>query len=237
MPASVLTLFLNNPIRGEANAGTLDLTQPAASTSTTGWTVGTTVAARFSRMTYNVEVPAANFTATAQPSAAPTNIAEDCWRLSAVTTGTFSAGTWYSAASIIAVTNASSQAGRARFRIWRGQSPDGVGVTELTRGTMVGSTTAALSTTVAASSSASTQIASSAVTNEYLFLEMAWETTTAGTNANADALIRLGPVTSNVAGSFLATSAFSSITPAAAGGGGFYERRRSIDGLTNMDDI
>src|SRR2546428_2742180 len=174
MPSSVLTFFLNNPIQSGSSAGLLDLTQPAASTSTTGWTVGTTVAASFSRQTYNTEVAAANFTATAQPSGAPITtggqIAQDCWRISATTSGNFSAGTWYSSVSVIAVTNASSQAGRARFRIWRSADPGGTSPTELTKGTMVGTTTAALSTTGAASSSASTNIASSTITNEYLFL-------------------------------------------------------------------
>src|SRR5437899_965004 len=110
MPSSVLTFFLNNPRQSGSSAGLLDLTQPAASTSTTGWTVGTVVGGNYSRLTYNVEVPSTNFTTTVQLSGAPitasSHIAEDCWRTSTATTGDFSAGTWYSSASVIAVTAA-----------------------------------------------------------------------------------------------------------------------------------
>jgi len=91
---------------------------------------------------------------------------------------------------------------------------------------MVGTTTAAFSTTVAVSSSASTQVASSTITNEYLFLQAAWEITTAGGSNSADVLYRMGAITSNVAGSFLATSAFSIIVPPAgtATGVGYWNR-------------
>lgn len=241
MAASILTLFLNNPQQSGSSAGLLDLTQPAASTSTTGWTVGTTAATNYSRIAYNKEKVASLFVASpAQPSGAPisvTTLAEDCWRLSGITTGQFSLGTWYSAISVIAVTNASSQAGRVRIRLWRSSNADATGATELTAGTMIGTTTGALSTTVAATSSASTRIAASNLTNEYVFCQMAWETTTAGTNANADALVRLGPITSLTAGSFLVTSAFSSITPISAAGGGYYLNRRSNDPMCGLDEF
>lgn len=170
------TFHLDNPVQGSSNAGLLTLTAPTASTSTTGWTVGTTVATRYSRQTYNSEVPATNFTSTAQPSGAPTNSAEDCWRLSAVTTGSFSAGTWYSTVSVIAVSSGGFQDGRARFRIWRSANADGTSATEVTAGTMIGTSVTNLTTSVAQSSSASTQIGALTLTDEFLFLQVAWET-------------------------------------------------------------
>ncbi len=172
---AALTLFLNNPIQGGSNAGLLDMTAPTASTSTTGWTVGTTAPANYSRITYNLEQPTVNFTATAQPSGAPVNLGEDCFRLSAQTTGQFSADTWYSSLSAIAVTSGGAQSGRARFRLWRSANVDGTAATELTQGAMLGSKITQLSTTVAQSSSASTLIAVSNLTNEFLFLQIAWE--------------------------------------------------------------
>jgi hypothetical protein len=169
-------LYFSNPVIGGGSAGTLAIAAPTASTSTTGWVVGTTVANRYSRMTYNSEIPAANFTSTAQPSGAPTGSAQDCWRLSAVTSLLYSAGTWYSSVSAIAVTSGGVQDGRARFRIWRSTNADGTSATELTQGTMIGSLVTNLSTTVAQSSSASTLIAASNLTNEFLFVQVAWET-------------------------------------------------------------
>jgi hypothetical protein len=176
MAASVLTLFLDNPVQAGSSAGLLTLTAPTASTSTTGWTVGTTAATQYSRLTYNTEVGAANFTATAQPSGAPTSTAMDCYRISAVTTGDFSAGTWYSSVSAIAVTSGGIQDGRARFRIWRSANVDASSPTEITAGTMIGTSVTNLATTVAQSSSASTQIGAFSLSAEYLFLQVAWET-------------------------------------------------------------
>lgn len=169
------TFFLNNPIQGGSNAGLLDIVAPTASTSTTGWTVGTTGSANYSRSTYNLEVPTTGFTATAQPSGAPVNLGEDCFRISGVTSGQFSADTWYSSLSVIAVSSGGVQDGRARFRLWRSVNADGTAATELTQGTMIGSQTTGLSTTVAQSSSASTLITASNLTNEFLFLQVAWE--------------------------------------------------------------
>lgn len=222
MPASVLTLYASNPIQAGSNAGLLTPTAPAVSTSTTGWTVGTTVAARYSRQTYGQEKAAATFTSTAQPSGSPLGSAEDCWRISAATTGQFSAGTWYSSLTLIAVTAGGSQDGRARFRLWKSANADGTTATELTQGAMVGTTVTNLSTTVAQSSSASTQIAVSGLTSEYLFMQVAWEITGAATNTNRDVLIRLGSL-SDVNGSGLVTPLFT--TPAAGGappGTGYY---------------
>jgi hypothetical protein len=50
-------------------------------------------------------------------------------------------------------------------------------VQEITAGTMVGSLVTNLSTTVAQSSSASTQIGAFSLANEYLFMQVAWEAT------------------------------------------------------------
>lgn len=177
--ASILTLYCFNPEQSGSSAGLLTPTQPGASTSTTGWIQGTTAATNYSRLSFRDEKAAASFGAVAQPSGAPTGVtggAQDCWRISAVTTGTFSAGTWYSSLSVIAVTSGGFHEGRARFRIWRSANADGTTATEVTAGTMVGSLTTNLSTTVAQSSSASTQIGAVVLTNEYLFLQAAWET-------------------------------------------------------------
>lgn len=174
--SSVLTLYTDNPVQGGSSAGLLNLSAPTASTSTTGWTVGTTAANRYSRITYNAEITATNFTATAQPSGAPTGSAQDCFRTSAATTGQFSAGTWYSSISVLAVSSGGVQDGRALFRIWRSANADGTSATELTQGAMIGSVVTDLSTTAAQSSSASTQIGTSNLTNEFLFMQVAWET-------------------------------------------------------------
>jgi hypothetical protein len=236
MAGSILTLYCDNPEQSGSSAGLLNLTQPTASTSTTGWTVGTTVAARFSRQTFRTEKAAATFGATVEPSGAPLGKAQDCWRISAITTGQFSAGTWYSSVSVIAVTSGSDQDGNALFRLWQSANADGSGAVELTKSRMTGTTVTNLTTTVAQSSSASTQIAASNLTNEYLFLQVGWQITGAGGNVNRDVLVRLGSL-AQTTGSGLITSAFSSITPvSSAKGGGYYHHRKSTDAMTSFDE-
>src|SRR2546430_10397287 len=161
--ASVLTLFYNNPMQSGSSAGVLDLSQPTASTSTTGWTVGTLSPTLYSRMSFANKLTSTAFHRTpvehgVAPSETAGLLAADCWLLSAATSGTFSAGTWYSALSCLATTTGGSQDGNGRWRLWRSSSVSGANATELTAGTMVGSVITNLNINVAQSSSASTQI-------------------------------------------------------------------------------
>lgn len=172
-----LVLYASNPIQSGSNSGLLTPTVPTASTSTTGWIQGTQLTGVYSRVSYNNERAEATFTSTAQPSGSPLGSAQDCWRISAATTGDFSAGTWYSSLSVIAVTSGGFQDGRARFRIWRSANADGTSATEVTAGTMIGSLVTNLNVTTAQSSSASTQIAAFSMANQYLFMQAAWEST------------------------------------------------------------
>lgn len=172
--ASVLTLYCADPTVTGGNAGTLTTTQPAATTSATGWTIGTTAAGNFSRQTYNTEVPTTNFTATSQPSGSPVGSGQDCWRYGPLT-GQFSQGTWYSTLSVIGVT-ASGANGRARYRIWRSHNADGTNATEVTQGMAVATGVTNLQTTVAQSSSVSFPVNAFPIAGEYLFLQVGWET-------------------------------------------------------------
>ena len=228
--ASVLTLFYNNPTQSNSSAGLLDVTAPAASTSTTGWTVGTIAVGNYSRLTYNTEVPTTNFTTTVQPSGAPIAVAGkfacDCYRLSTATTGSFSAGTWYSATSIIAVTASGGAQGRTRVRLWRSSSASGALPTELTAGAMVGTICTNFSTTVANTSSSSTAIGAFSLNNEYLFCQIAWEITTIGNGTTRDVLVRIGAASNQTNGSFLATAPFTISAGGAAPPQFFYKRRR-----------
>jgi hypothetical protein len=226
------TLFLDNPVQSGSAAGRLNPTAPAASTSTTGWTVGATALGNYSRQTFGSE---RSFTvnATPEPSGAPTASAPDSWRISAVTSGVFGPGVWHSSVSVLAVTAGGAQDGRIRTRLWRSANADGSSPTQITASVMTGTLVTNLSTTVAQSSAASQEIPAVTLTNEYLFLQAAWEVTGAGT-ATQDVLVRLGPGKTQMTGSGLITSRFSSTV--AAGGAdpiGAVQRRRRCD-LTGM---
>lgn len=237
MAASILTLFCSNGVQSGSSAGLLALAAPGASTSTTGWTVSN-VATNYSRQSFAREKAAATFAAPQEPSGAPLGSADDCWRISAQTTGQFSTGTWYSSLSVIAVTAGTTHDGRAMFRVWRSANADGTSATEVTSSIMTGSLIANLTTTVAQSSVASFNLAAASnVTNEYLFMQVAWQRTGAGGSTTNDVLVRLGNMTSTN-GSGLVTSAFSSITPVSAvGGGGYYLQRRLEDAKSNVEEL
>ena len=216
---SILTLFCANPKQSGSSALLLTLTNPGASTSTTGWGVADVNAATFSRMTATIERPRLEFQATAQPSGGPLNAAEDCFRISDATTGDFSPGTWYSSLSVIAVTSGGDQDGRLSCRIWRSANADGTSATEVTQGRMVGSNVTNLATTVAQSSSASTRVAAFSLTNEYLFMQVAWENNSLVATNTRDALIRFGSL-AQTNGSGLITADFTPTGGAAVVAGG-----------------
>lgn len=235
--ASVLTLYCANPVVSGGNAGTLQTSVPPASTSTTGWTVATTASGNYSRQTYNTERAAATFGTTPQPSSSPLGSGEDCWRYGP-STGTFSAGTWYSSLSVIGVTSGGDQDGRARFRLWRSANANATSPTELDSiGTIIGTTVTNLSTTVAQSSSGSGYIGPFFLNNEYLFLQAAWEITGAGAAADRDVLIRYGSMNATD-GSGLVTAAFNSGAVTSTGGGGaYFLRRRRLEELCTVEDL
>lgn len=229
MAASVLTFFLNNPLQSGSSAGLLDVNQPVTTTSITGWNVGSIgTAFSFATMQYNFEVPSGAFTnggpgePVGPPNASAHSFAIDCFRTASVYTGVFSAGTWYSCASMLAVTRAQTGAGNLRWRIWRASSLSGSHATEITHfssnSCLIGSTITALGTSVAQTSSASTQVAQFSVSGEYLFLQCAWQKRSASNNASADCAFRFGAGLTITDGSGLITSAFSDTTPAPTGG-------------------
>lgn len=209
---SILTLYCGNPLQAGSNAGLLTPTVPAASTSTTGWTVAT-ASINYSRLSYNVERASGTFNAPQEPSGAPTSQAPDCYRISAATTGDFSAGTWYSSLSVIAVTAGTTHDGRALFRLWRASSSSAVSPTQISSSIMTGTLIANLTTTVAQSSAASIQVGAFSLANEYLFLQCAWQRTGAGGSSTNDVLLRYGSM-GTIHGTGLVTADF---TPAGGG--------------------
>ena len=92
-----------------------------------------------------------------------------------------------------------------------------------------GTAFAGVSLTVAKSSSMSTQVASFSLSNEFLFLQVAWDILNPGNSSTRDSLIRMGPITDSANGSFLLTPTFT-VTGgggSAALGGAYWSRVRT----------
>src|SRR4030095_734972 len=124
-------------------------TAPATGITTTGWVVAKLAATNLSAMLAGTERASTTFSAS---DAIPTFAASASWRTENPLSGTFANTNWTFAFRVRAVTSASAQTGSIKIRVWRSASADGNSATQLTSAVQTGTTTAALSTTVSATS-------------------------------------------------------------------------------------
>jgi len=162
-------------------------TAPTGALTTTGWTVAKIATANMSPMVAHQKQVSGSFTTSdrltsiqSQPGA--------LWRSENPFTGTFANTNW-TLAFRVRCSVASSQTGRVKLRLWKTTAAD---VTtnppvELTSAVQVGTTTAALSTTVSATSTVTfTPGAAITLNNEYLWVHCEWEIIVASGNTSGD---------------------------------------------------
>jgi hypothetical protein len=161
----------------------------AAATINDGWVVATG-AVNHSAYAAGVERAATTFLNAVPPNGTLDTSLFDAFRTENPYLGTFASGNWEVHFVVRAVTSATGQDGRIRFRLMKG-SADGISFTEITSGHQACS----LLTDVSTGDNDSSLIfnpGAFAVTNEYLFLQLAWERTGGATMANADINWRTG---------------------------------------------
>jgi hypothetical protein len=160
-------------------------TAPATGITTTGWQVAKTASGNFNLMAVGTEKTTGFSTTDALLT--PTFTAASCWRSESPFTGTFANTNWSLAFQVRAVTAASAQTGRVKVRIWKSTNADGTGATQLTSSILTGTTTAALSTTVSATSTVTWTPGGSIVfNNEYLWVQCEWEIVVASGSNSGD---------------------------------------------------
>ena len=198
------TLYLKDAAASGSAHGSLQDggSAPGTATTGTGWTVAKTAATVYSLQVYGTERAANTFGATAMPNAAPSTT--DSWRSESLINGSFADTAWTIRVSVIAVGTGGSQDGRMRFRLYRSTNADGSGATQITSGTVQLSVVTNLATSAAQVSSGTVSPGVVTLTDEYLFLQLAWELTGAGGNNNCDVLIR-----TNSADSVITTPEFT----------------------------
>lgn len=218
----VKTWFINNNLASVHQE--MSETSPGADATTSpnyGWIVGTTAAGNYSKADSNVERTASTFaTSPIEPDGSIDSSIGDCWRSLNTYNGTFDAGNWEFYMAVIAVTGGGAMDGNAGFRLFRSANADGTGATEITAGRLEGGTVTNLTTTQQVSSHTTTSIASFTVTNEYIFIQVGWEITGAGSMTNHDCIHRIGTTASRV----ISTNFTSSVTedPMPFIGAGYY---------------
>jgi hypothetical protein len=182
MPVPALFLIAGQPwyFLSSATDGWGELqeggTPPADSTIGTGWNVAGVAAGQYSRMAFGSVRGNATFGGTAQPSSGPDNTLKDAWRTPTAITGDFVAGDWQFAVPFIAVEGEGATL-RVRLRFWRSANADASGATEITAGAVVGSTVTDLQDDIPQISSGTVALGAVTLTNEYLFAQVAAETT------------------------------------------------------------
>lgn len=150
---------------------------PATATTGTGWTVGTTASANYSKMAFGTERAAGTFSGTAVPGTAPDNSLKDAIRIGPLS-GSYAAGNWTFSVPVIAVTQQGGADGRIRVRVFRSANADGSSPSELTAGAVQGTIVTDLTTATAQNSTGTiTLSAINGLNSEYLFFCFAWEIT------------------------------------------------------------
>jgi len=161
-------------------------TAPTAAITTTGWTVARLTSPNLSAMVAGTERASGTFTTA---DALGAFAAAACWRTENPITGTFANANWTLAFRVRAVSSATAQTGQGKGRIWKSDSADGPGATQLTRAGLSGTTTAALSTSASATSTVTwTPGGTVALSNEYLWVQCEWSIVATATNNAADVL-------------------------------------------------
>jgi hypothetical protein len=115
----------------------------------------------------------------------------DGFRTTSTYTGNFAAAAWTFNFVVVGVTQAATADGRVVYRLFRGANADGSGATQITSAQQQASVVTDLTTT-AQTSTHSLSPGAITVTNEYLFVQVAWLRTGAGGHTTTDVIFRWG---------------------------------------------
>jgi hypothetical protein len=182
-------------------------TAPSTATTGTGWTVANTVTNAYCNMTSGSKVASASFTSTASPS---TFALASCWQSQGTLSGSFAAANWTFSLPFIAVTNGGAQDGAARVRVWRSTNANGSGATEITSAATQLSTITNLATGTQQISSGTIAMPAVTLASEYLFVQVAWIRTGAGSATTSDVVFRVGSSATVVTSTFTPSREYGS---------------------------
>lgn len=194
----------------------MDETSPGSDANTsplTGWTVGTVASGNYSWFRPSTERGTSSFGTTVIPQgggASPDTTNGDGLRTTGTYTGNFASGNWTFDCTVIAVSSGGDQDGNIGLRLWRSANADGSSATEITSVRVEGGAVTDLTTSTPQTSQATFNPGAFSLTNEYLFLQLAWEITGAGGMTTRDVLFRIGnTATKLISTDFTSTAATS----------------------------
>ena len=183
----------------------LDTSTQSAATIVGGWVVSTG-STNHSAFEQGVERAASTFTSTTPPDGTTGVTLNESFRSVAALDGSFASANWVFHFVVRAVTNGGAQDGRVRFRLLKADA-DGTNATEITGAQQQASIVTDVSTSADFDSTLTVNPGAFTITNQYLFVQVAWERTGAGGMTNADIDFRTGSSTS--AGTRITTANFT----------------------------
>lgn len=182
-----------------------------AATSSSGWTVGKTVANNYSSLNQGVEQANGTFSTTIVPNTTAPNV-DNTYTTTATYTppdllnstdsistlyeynGYFPAGTWTFNFPVIAVSSGGDQDGAITMRVFKApRSGSAFGTTtELTSAMLTGTTVSNLTTTTAATSTVTWSAGAFFLNKEFLICKIGWIILGPGGQTSRDVLLRYG---------------------------------------------
>lgn len=186
----------------------IDTATVGAATLATGWVVGTG-STNHSELASRAERASATFTGTTVPDGTLDTTLKDAFRSVSALTGNFASANWVFDFVVQSPTNGGAADGRIRFRIIRADA-DGANAVEITSAQQQASLLTNV-TTSDADSTLTVNPGAFSITNQYLFIQIAWERTGAGGMTTTNIRFRSGSATTT--GTRLTTSSFSPTHP------------------------
>lgn len=227
---AAITWYLTSNLAGTAQQemSEVDPGAEAFASPVYGFITGTVAATNYASADAQTEVPSASFGATAQPdgSIVTTANAGDCWRSTNTYNGTFATANWTAHLCIRANTSAGGTS-RGRVRVFSGPNADGSGATERTAAAQVCSTVTPATGTTTDSTLAFSVTGWTTSGAEYIFIQIGWETVTAGGMTTNDENFRVGNASG--LGSRMISASFTSAAPP---GGVFAKATHTIGGVS-----
>jgi hypothetical protein len=176
-----------------------------AATTGTGWVVSTGSTNR-SKLQAATERASTTFDANTYPTGGLDTTLKDAFRTENALNGDFASANWTFNFVVRAVTLGGAQSGRVHFRLFKADA-DGSNATEITSGIQSASTVSSISTSADFNSTLTVNPGAFSISNQYLFVQIAWERTVAGGMTTSDVDFRTG--SNSTTGTRIVTSDFT----------------------------
>lgn len=209
---AAITWYATNNLASNSSHQEMSETDPgteAYASPVTGWVVSTGATNR-SKFEAQTERAATTFDATTYPNGTIDTALGDCLRSATAYNGSFASANWVVHFESRANSNGGAQDGRMYCRLFRSANEDGSSATEITSAAQQGTLVSNLATSATLDSAATFNPGAFSVSNEYLFVQLAWERTGAGGMTSSDVNMRIGNAGGH--GTRVVTSDFAQIT-------------------------